>query len=406
MIASLLHPRPRLLHALAWWGWALVLAAAMSRTSNVLLMALVVGVTTVVVAARAGDTPWARSYPAALKLGLVVIVIRMVFQIFFGAGIGTTVAFTMPEVPLPAWAVGIRIGGEVTVEGLVAGFTDGARLATIIACFGAANALTGPSRLLKSVPGALYEMGVAVVVALSLAPQLVLDAQRVSAARRLRGRSTKGVRGIAGLIGPVLDGSLRRSLDVAAAMDSRGYGRIAGVSARQRRLTSLLIIVGVVGIGIGIYGLLDGSAPRAMGLPVLAFGAVVAVLGLRSGSQRSMRTRYRPDRFGLRETLVVLCGAAPVAAFGWLGSVSPDIITPSVTPLVWPTLAPVAVLALAVACLPALIAPPVPSQQSEAAPVTTETATVETVPAMAATPSTEGPLSPVSHRSTVSGLAS
>lgn len=365
-LTAVLHPRPRLLHAVAWWTWALLLAAAASRTSNVLLLGLLIGVTAIVVAARAGDTPWARSYPAALKLGLFIIAIRMMFQILFGAGVGTTVAFTLPEVPLPAWAVGIRIGGEVTVEGLVAGFVDGVRLATIIACFGAANALTGPTRLLKSVPGALYEMGVAVVVALSLAPQLVLDAQRVSAARRLRGRSTKGVRGIGGLIGPVLDGSLRRSLDLAAAMDARGYGRIAGVGRSRRHATTLLVVTGVVGIAIGIYGLLDGSSPALLGLPMLAFGGILAIAGLRSGGRRTARSHYRPDPFGVREVLVVLCGAAPVLMFTLIGARDPFAITPSFTPLAWPILAPLAVVALALATLPAVIAPPLPTDAPDA----------------------------------------
>jgi energy-coupling factor transport system permease protein len=344
----------------------LLLAAAASRTSNVLLLGLLIGVTAIVVAARAGNAPWARSYPAALKLGLFIIAIRMVFQILFGAGVGTTVAFTLPEIPLPEWAVGIRIGGEVTVEGLVAGLIDGVRLATIIACFGAANALTGPTRLLKSVPGALYEMGVAVVVALSLAPQLVLDAQRVSAARRLRGRSTKGVRGIGGLIGPVLDGSLRRSLDLAAAMDARGYGRTAGVSRSRRHATTLLVVSGVIGIAIGIYGLLDGSSPALLGLPMLIFGALIAIAGLRSGGRRTARSHYRPDPFGIREVVVVICGAAPVFTFALIGASDPFAIAPSITPLVWPTLAPLAVVALGLAALPAVIAPPLPAEASDA----------------------------------------
>lgn len=370
LVAGALHPRPRLLHAVAWWTWALLLAAAASRTGNVLLLGLMVGVTGIVWAARAGDTPWARSYPAALKLGLFIIAIRMVFQILFGAGIGTTVAFTLPEIPLPEWAAGIRLGGEVTVEGLIGGFIDGVRLATIIACFGAANALTGPTRLLKSVPGALYEMGVAVVVALSLAPQLVIDAKRVGEARRLRGRSTKGVRGIGGLIGPVLDGSLRRSLDLAAAMDSRGYGRRAGLSRSRRNTTTFLVVTGVIGIAIGIYGLLDGSAPMALGLPMLAVGAVLAVCGLRTSGARTTRTRYRPDPFGVREILVVLCGATPVVVFSLVGSVDPTAIMPSITPLGWPSLPPFALLALAIATLPAAIAPPISIDVSE--PVTAE----------------------------------
>jgi energy-coupling factor transport system permease protein len=351
---------PRLLHAGAWWAWALLLAAAASRTTNVLLLALIVGATAVVVSARAGDTPWARAYPAALRLGVLVIVIRLAFQLLFGAEIGSTVLFTLPSIPLPEWAAGVRIGGEVTLESMVAGFYDGVRLATIIICVGAANALTGPTRLLRSIPGALYEMGVAVVVTLSLAPQLVMDARRVREARRLRGRATRGARGIAGLVGPVLDGSLRRSIDLAAAMDARGYGRSAAVPAGARRLATLALLGGVVGIAIGTYGLLDGGSPPALGLPLLALGGALAIVGLQLGGRRTLRTRYRTDPWAAAEWAVVATAALCAASMWALRSIDPAGADPSVTPLTWPTLPLLGVVASVFAALPAVLSPALP----------------------------------------------
>ena len=148
---------PRHLHAGAWWLWALGLAAAASRTSNPLLLLLIVAVAGLVVAARRTPAPWARSYGAFLKLGLVVIAIRVLFQAVFGASVGgSRVLVTLPEIPLPEWAAGVRVGGPVTLEALVLALYDGLRLATILACVGAANALADPRRLLRSVPAALY----------------------------------------------------------------------------------------------------------------------------------------------------------------------------------------------------------------------------------------------------------
>ena len=54
--------------------------------------------------------------------------------------------------PLPDWAAGIRLLGPVTLEALLAGLYDGLRLATMLICVGAANALANPKRLLRSVP--------------------------------------------------------------------------------------------------------------------------------------------------------------------------------------------------------------------------------------------------------------
>ena len=119
--------------------------------------------------------PFARYCGALFSFGhgLVVIAIRVVFQVFFGATVGgSTVLFRLPSVELPEWAAGVRIGGAVTLEAVVLAVYDGMRLAAILACIGAANSLADPRRLLKSVPGALYETGVAVVVALSFAPRL------------------------------------------------------------------------------------------------------------------------------------------------------------------------------------------------------------------------------------------
>ena len=70
---------PHSLHPGAWWLWAIGLTAA-SRTQNPVPLLMIVAVTGFVVAARRGDAPWARSYVAFLKLSLVVIAMRILFQ--------------------------------------------------------------------------------------------------------------------------------------------------------------------------------------------------------------------------------------------------------------------------------------------------------------------------------------
>lgn len=351
----------RLLHAGAWWLWALGLAAAASRSTNPLLLALIVAVTALAVTLRAGDTPWVAAYAAAFRLAAFVLVIRVVFGIVFGFEIPGTVVLTLPEIPVPEWAAGVRIGGAVTIEQIALAFYDGLRLATIIICLGAANALSSPTRLLKSVPGALYELGVAVVVAMSLAPQLILDAARVRDARRLRGRSTRGAAGVVGLVGPVLDGSLRRSLDLAAAMDTRGYGRTAHVPVAVRRVTSTLVLAGVVGITIGIYGLLDGSSSPWIGLPMLGAGMLLGGGGLLLGGRRTARSRYRPDAWRAAEWWVALGGWAAAGSMWFVATSDPALVEASVTPLTWPALPLLPALGLAVAALAAVAAPAPPA---------------------------------------------
>ncbi|MEV7420741.1 energy-coupling factor transporter transmembrane protein EcfT [Streptomyces sp. NPDC089919] len=348
----------------AWWLWALGLATAASRTTNPILLALIVATAGYVVAARKTDAPWARSYTAFLKLGLAVLLIRLVFSLLLGSPIpGTHLIVTLPEVPLPDWAKGIRIGGRVTAEQLLFAFYDGAKLATLLICVGAANALANPARLLKSLPAALYEAGVAVVVAMTFAPNMVADVARLRTARRLRGRPTGGVKAILQIGLPVLEGALERSVATAAAMDARGYGRTAQVPAGVRRLTGALTIGGLLGVCAGTYGLL-GAEGAEYGLPVLLGGLALALAGLWLGGRRSLRTSYRPDRWGVRAWLVAGSGIAVAALLILAAGRDPEALRPGVLPLVAPVLPLGAAGAVLIGLLPAFVAP-VPKEPSQ-----------------------------------------
>ncbi|MET9731685.1 energy-coupling factor transporter transmembrane component T [Streptomyces sp. NPDC006458] len=355
------------LHPGAWWLWALGLGTAATRTTNPLLLALLVAVSGYVVAARRPDAPWARSYGAFAKLALAVIGVRLLFAVFLGSPVpGTQVLIRLPEVPLPDWAQGIRLGGKVTAEGLVFALYDALRLAALLICVGAANALANPARLLKSLPGALYETGVAVVVALTFAPNLIADVQRLRAARRLRGRPDRGVRGLLHVGLPVLEGALERSVALAAAMDSRGYGRTVRVPAAVRRTTAALTVAGLLGVCAGMYGLL--TAAGGYGVPVLLAGLGAAVAGLRLGGRRTPRTRYRPDRWDVRAWLVAGSGAAVAALLSVAATRLPDTLHPGVIPLVAPELPVWPAAACLLGLLPAFVTPPPYSPKSPEEP--------------------------------------
>ncbi|WP_330461824.1 energy-coupling factor transporter transmembrane protein EcfT [Streptomyces sp. NBC_00820] len=341
------------LHPGAWWLWSLGLGTAATRTTNPLLLALLIAVAGYVVATHRSTAPWARSYTAFAKLAVAVLFIRIAFTVVLGSPIpGTHVLFTLPEVPLPQWAQGIRLGGEVTAEALLFSGYNGLKLAALLICVGAANALASPARLLKSLPGALYEAGVAVVVALTFAPHLIADVQRLRAARRLRGRPDRGVRGLLQVGLPVLEGALERSVALAAAMDARGYGRTADVAPSVRRTTAALTLGGLLGVCAGTYGLLTAEG-GTYGIPVLLAGVAAALAGLRLGGRRSARTRYRPEPWGPRAWLVAGSGAG-VAALLTLASVrDADALHPGVVPLVAPALPLWPAAAVLLALLPA-----------------------------------------------------
>ena len=347
---------PRLLHPIAWWIWATSLAVCALRTTNPVLLCLIIAVAGFVVASRRPDAPWSRSFASSLRLGAIVIVVRVVFQILFGLRLAGTTLLTLPSVTLPGWAAGVSVGGPVTAEALVSAFYQGLRLAAVIACFGAATSLCSPYRTLRVLPSVLYEAGVAVTVALTFAPQAVVAARRVREARRLRGRPDRGPRAWAASALPVLEGALDRSIALAASMDGRGYGRRGSESVARRRASVAFVLLGLVAAAVGAYGFLDAGAPAVFRVPAVVLGVASLLVGLRSTTRSSLRSRYRPDPWVLPEWIVAGSGLVAVVAFLVAGR-SGAGLHPSVYPLAVPSVPVLASAGVLVALLPAVIAP-------------------------------------------------
>ncbi|KFZ78185.1 cobalt ABC transporter permease [Amycolatopsis sp. MJM2582] len=349
---------PRDLHPAAWWVWALGLAVAATRTTNPWLLLTIVAVAGYVVVARRSEAPWALAFRLYLYLGAFIVAIRVFFRVVFGGGEGSTIIVRLPEIPLPEWAAGIRLFGDVSAESLLGGLYDGMRLAAMVICLGAANALANPKRLLKAMPPALYEVGTAVIVALSVFPQLAESVLRVRRARRLRGGSgKKKVKALHTILIPVLEDALSRSLQLAASMDSRGYGRAGTVEARARLITGTLMIIGLLGVCVGVYATLDGSTPRYLAAPVLSAGVVVGLIGFWSAGKRVRRTRYRPDRWQPPEIVVAVSGVAVAAILFTTSEVNPMNMNPSLIGLSWPSLSWVPLLGVLIGVLPAFLTP-------------------------------------------------
>ncbi len=241
------------LHPFTWWLWAIGLAIAIVRFDSTWFTVACVGAVSVVVYLCRDDAPWAKSFNWTLKLSLWILTIRTFIGITIGVPIPGTEIFRVPIVPLPSWMPGIRIGGSVTLERLTSSVTEGLLICSIIVVFGAASSLTSPHRLLRVLPIYIYEFAVAVVIATSVLPQLVRSVKRIRMAQRLRGQSTKGFTSWKRVAIPLLEESLARSLDLAAAMDSRGYG-VSKHRSRYRpiawRLKDSLVVVSAIGLAV------------------------------------------------------------------------------------------------------------------------------------------------------------
>jgi energy-coupling factor transporter transmembrane protein EcfT len=233
------------------WIWAVLLISAVVVTNRAWVALAAIGVATILVIARSDKSPWSRSYWIALRIGLLILVIRAAVGVLIGVPIPGKNLFTLPIIDLPSWMPGIRLGGAVTWERSSSSLHEGLIIATVIALFGAATSLTSPHKVLRTLPIFIYEIGITLVIATSLFPQLAQSARRIRMAQRLRGHEKISWKGLAL---PLLEESLSRSLQLAAAMDSRGFG-VSRKRSRYRPEKWQRIDTAIVSITIALSSL-------------------------------------------------------------------------------------------------------------------------------------------------------
>jgi energy-coupling factor transport system permease protein len=177
----------------------------------------------------------------ALGSGFAVFVLTP-----FVSQIGYHVLWSGPTIPVFGTL-------DVTREELRIGLFQGLRLTAVALAFAAYALLLDHDRLVQSASFAKRSV-LAVALATRLVPTLERDASGLSEALRGRGVEVTGVRGRATLLAPLLAGSLERALNLAEAMEARGYGRPGATRAPRpgwTALDKLAVTVGAVAIAIG-----------------------------------------------------------------------------------------------------------------------------------------------------------
>jgi energy-coupling factor transport system permease protein len=138
-------------------------------------------------------------------------------------------------------------------------------------------------------------------------------------------------------------------------MDARGFGR-RSTSQRRRRVTGAATLGGLIGLGIGLFELLDAGSASGIGLAVALVGGALVVGGLVVAAHGT-RSRYRPDRWLVAEWLVVAAGLAAVAGIVAVGNSDPNALTQPLYPLALPQVPALALAGILVATMPSAIAP-------------------------------------------------
>jgi energy-coupling factor transport system permease protein len=177
----------------------------------------------------------------AIGSGLAVVVVTP-----FVEQIGTHVLWSGPTLPVLGQL-------DVTSEELRNGLFQGLRLTAVALAFSAYALLLDHDRLVQSA-GFARRSVLAVALATRLVPTLERDAAGLVEALRGRGVTVSGVRGHARLLAPLLGGSLERALNLAEAMEARGYGRPGATRAprpRWRAWERLGVAGGAVAVLLG-----------------------------------------------------------------------------------------------------------------------------------------------------------
>jgi energy-coupling factor transport system permease protein len=179
-------------------------------------------------------------------VGTIVSGLAVLLVTPFVETIGSHPLWTGPTVPVLGQL-------DVTSEELRNGLFQGLRLTAVALAFAAYALLLDHDRLVQSA-GFARRSVLAIALATRLVPTLERDAAGLVEALRGRGVEVTGLRGRARLLSPLLAGSLERALNLAEAMEARGYGRPGATRAprpgwRARDRAALAAAAVLVAIG-------------------------------------------------------------------------------------------------------------------------------------------------------------
>ena len=187
------------------------LAAAALLAARTASVAVVAGVLLVVCLRAPGPRRWPYLVGALGSAAALLVVTPFVERL---PGV---VYWTGPTIPV----VGTL---DVTSTELSGAVFNACRLAAVSLAFAAYALWLDHDRLVQAA-GFARRSVLAVALATRLVPALERDAAGLVEALRGRGVEPAGLRGRARLVSPLLAGSLERSLNLAEAMEARGFGR-------------------------------------------------------------------------------------------------------------------------------------------------------------------------------------
>ncbi len=355
-------------HVGAWLLWLLAAMLGALLTRNPLYLVIVIaaasiarnsltrslstnGEKTNVTNMRLQADTASRGWGLLMRAVLWLLVIISLFKVL-SLHIGTTVLFTLPE----GWPI---IGGPITAEGFAQAGLDALSLISVLTVFSAFSSGADYYALLRSSPAFMHQVGLITSIAITFVPQTVTRFAEIREAQTLRGHHVRRISDLLPIIMPLLAGGMERSMNLAEAMEARGFSR---TPPGTRNLPPILVQSGLAG-GLGL--ILVGGAFLAFfaPLPSVGWSTVIAglaliVITLRAVSVRSKRTRYRRSVWRDADTMLSApsLGVAIIVLMYKIVAPASLVYDPlSRLHIYMPPFDPVLALALAALAVPAVI---------------------------------------------------
>ena len=173
------------------------------------------------------------------------------------------------------------LGGALTLESAVFGIGAGLGIAAAALTMAPLSMNLDAHQLVEALPAPLHRTGTMLAAALNLAPGIGRSAVAVREAQTLRGWRPRGARSYAEILVPVTLTALENSIQMAEAMDARGYGSGPRTRMSPPRWTlsdKLTLGVAVIAAAAIVVGRLLGLVSDWWPYPTLTLPSVDAVM--------------------------------------------------------------------------------------------------------------------------------
>jgi energy-coupling factor transport system permease protein len=152
-----------------------------------------------------------------LLLAIAVLATFTSLLNFVSAHLGATVFFSLPA-SIPG------LGGPYTLEALAFGCVGGVTIASAVLAAAPFSLMLSAHDVVDALPRFLSRSGAAIAASLNLVPAVGSTFVQVSEAQRMRGWRPRGPRSWAEVVVPVVLTSVEGSIQLAEAMEARGFG--------------------------------------------------------------------------------------------------------------------------------------------------------------------------------------